>query len=127
MLLLYAEALNETGKTAEAVKYVNMVRERVDMPAIACSDKNEMLEIIKHERKIELMAEHVLVWDYKRWHEYERTMPYGAEFYGYSRETFGQESILMQTKYLTYPQYYLWPIPAVELRNNKNMTQNTGW
>lgn len=127
MLLLYAEALNETGKTAEAVKYVNMVRERVDMPAITCSDKNEMLEIIKHERKIELMAEHVLVWDYKRWHEYERTMPYGAEFYGYRRETFGQESILMQTKYLTYPQYYLWPIPAVELRNNKNMTQNTGW
>lgn len=127
MLLLYAEALNETGKTTDAAKYVNMVRERVDMPAIVCSDKDEMLEIIKHERKIELMVEHVLVWDYKRWKEYERTMPYGAEFYGYRRETFGQESILMQTKYLTYPQYYLWPIPAVELRNNKNMKQNTGW
>lgn len=127
MLLLYAEALNEIGQTTEAVKYVNQVRARVGMPEITCSNKDEMLEIIKHERKIELMAENILIWDYKRWHEYERTMPYGSEFYGFRRETYGQESVLMQTKYLTYPKYYLWPIPAVEMRNNRNMTQNTGW
>lgn len=127
MLLLYAEALNELGQTSEAVKYVNMVRARVDMPAVTCSDKNEMLEIIKHERKIELMTENQLIWDYKRWKEYDRTMPYGSKFYGYRRETFGQESVLMQTKYLTYPKYYLWPIPAVEMRNNKNMKQNPDW
>lgn len=127
MLLLYAEALNEIGSIVDAIKYVNMVRKRVDMPEIKCSNKDELREIIKHERKIELIAENVLIWDYKRWHEYERTMPYDAKFYGFRRETYGKESVLMQTKYLTYPKYYLWPIPAVELRNNKNMTQNPNW
>lgn len=127
MLLLYAEALNEVGRITDAIKYVNMVRARVGMPNINCSSKEELLEIIKHERKIELMAENILIWDYKRWHEYERTMPYGAEYYGFRRETYGKESVLMQTKYLTYPKYYLWPIPAVEIRNNKNMKQNPGW
>lgn len=127
MLLLYAEALNAVGRTSEAVMYVNQVRDRVGMPAVSCSNQDEMLEIIKHERKIELIAENVLIWDYKRWHEYERTMPYGMDFYGYRREVFGQESVLLQTKYLTYPKYYLWPIPAAEMRNNQNMVQNTGW
>ena len=28
---------------------------------------------------------------------------------------------------VTYPKYYLWPIPAAEMRNNQNMVQNTGW
>ena len=127
ILLLYAEALNELGKTSEAVKYVNMVRDRVEMPDIACSDKDEMLEIIKHERKIELLLEQQICWDYRRWHEYERTMPYGAEFYGYRRETFGHSSVMTRSTLLTYPKYYLWPIPVQEIRNNKNMKQNEGW
>jgi|GEM_PF-1299326 len=126
MLLLYAEALNEIGRTGEAATYVNLVRNRVDMPDIATGDQDEMREIIKHERKIELIAEQVLVWDYKRWREYERTMPGAAEFYGFRREAYGQSSILLQRKYITN-KYYLWPIPAVELRNNQNMVQNIGW
>lgn len=128
MLLLYAEALNELGQTSLAEGYVNQVRNRADMPDITTADKDEMREIIKHERKIELIAEQVLPWDYKRWKEYDRTMPNGAQFYGFRRETYGQESILMQTKFLTYPKYYLWPIPAVEIRNNPNINANNpGW
>lgn len=128
MLLLYAEALNELGLTDQAQGYVNDVRGRADMPDIATTDKAEMREIIKHERKIELIAEQVLPWDYKRWREYERTMPNGALFYGYRRETYGQESVLLQTKFLSYPKYYLWPLPAVEIRNSPNIHENnTGW
>lgn len=126
MLLLYAEALNEIGRSAEAVPYVNMVRNRVNMPNIVLKSKDDLLEIIKHERKVELIAEQVLIWDYKRWKEYERTMPNAAEFYGFRRETYNQASISMQKKYIN-SNYYLWPIPAVELRNNKNMVQNKGW
>lgn len=128
MLLLYAEALNELGETGQAQDYVNQVRKRADMPDIASSDKNEMREIIKHERKIELIAEQVLVWDYKRWKEYDRTMPNGSQFYGFRRETYGKESVLLQTKFLTYPKYYLWPLPAIEIRNNPNINENnSGW
>ena len=128
MYLLYAEALNETGETALAEEYVNRVRQRADMPDITSDDKDEMREIIKHERKIELIGEQVLVWDYMRWKEGERTMPNGSEFYGFRRETWGQASVLMQTKYLTWPKYELWPIPAVEMRNNPNIKENNqGW
>lgn len=128
MLLLYAEALNELGQTGLAQGYVNQVRNRADMPAISTADKSVMREIIKHERKIELIAEQVLPWDYMRWKEYDRTMPNGSQFYGFRRETYGQGSVLMQTKFLSYPKYYLWPIPAVEIRNNPNINENNpGW
>ncbi|MDR3060505.1 MAG: RagB/SusD family nutrient uptake outer membrane protein [Dysgonamonadaceae bacterium] len=127
VLLLYAEVLNELDQTTEAVPYINKVRARADMPPVVSSDKAEVLEIIKHERKIELVNENHLIWDYKRWKEYERTMPYGAKFYGFRRETFGHESQLNHTKYLVFPKYNLWPIPQGELINNKNMTQNPEW
>lgn len=127
MLLLYAEALNETGHTADALPYINDVRARAGMPPITATGKAELLDIIKHERKIELIQEQQLCWDYKRWKDYEATMPAGAVFYGYRREPFGKVSQQMEIKKLSYPKYYLWPVPSLELQNNKNMTQNTGW
>lgn len=127
MLLLYAEVLNELGQTAEAIPYVNQVRARAQMPPITASGKDELLEIIKHERKIELLAEDVLIWDYKRWKEHERTMPYGSKFYGFRKENFGKESHTFYVKNLAFPKDYLWPIPTYELTVNPNMTQNTEW
>lgn len=127
VLLLYAEALNATNRTSEAAPFVNLVRDRAGMPAISTSDKNEMLEIIKHERKVELIAEQQLYYDYKRWRDLEKTMPYGSAFYGYRREPFGQTSQLMETKYLTYPKYYNWAIPSDELRNNPNLKPSPNW
>ncbi|MBD1423733.1 RagB/SusD family nutrient uptake outer membrane protein [Sphingobacterium chuzhouense] len=127
VLLLYAEALNEINRTAEAVPYVNAVRNRAGMPNIVAGDKDELREIIKHERKIELIQEQQLYYDYKRWRDFEKTMPNGAVFYGFRREPFGQTSQPMQTKYLTYPKYYNWSIPAGELRNNPNLTPSENW
>jgi hypothetical protein len=127
MYLLYAEAMNETGRTDVAETYVNKVRERVNMPPIRSSDQTEMLDIIKHERKVELLFENILYWDYKRWKDLEKTMPYGSEFYGFRREAWGFESVRFQQKFLTFPKYNLWPIPSGELRNNPNMNQNEGW
>lgn len=125
--LLYAEALNATGHTADAVPYVNDVRSRAGMPGITAANADEMLNIIKHERKIELMFEQQLYWDYKRWKDLDVTMPNGAVFYGFRREVFGQVSQALETKYLEYPKYYTWPIPVSELQNNKNLTQNANW
>ncbi|SEW55348.1 RagB/SusD family nutrient uptake outer membrane protein [Chitinophaga arvensicola] len=127
VLLLYAEALNALGRTGEALPYVNDVRSRAGIPAVNTGNQQEMLEIIKHERKVELIQEQQLVWDYKRWRDYEATMPTGAIFYGYRREPFGKVSQLLEIKQLKYPKYYLWPIPTLEMQNNKNMTQNTNW
>lgn len=125
--LLYAEALNETGKTGDGVPYVNDVRSRAGMPPITAGSKEELREIIKHERKVELIMEQQLYWDYKRWKDLEKTMPMDAVFYGYRREPFGQESQVMETKKLSYPKYYTWPIPVGELQNNGNLVPNTDW
>lgn len=127
VLLLYAEALNETGHTADAIPFVNDVRDRAGMPDITASGPDELREIIKHERKIELMCEQQLYWDYKRWHDMEKTMPDGAVFYGYRREPFGQASQAMETKRLVYPKYYTWPLPAAELQNSPNLRQDYKW
>ena len=125
--LLYAEALNATGHTGDAIPYVNDVRSRAGMPGITASGKDELLEIIKHERKVELIMEQQLYWDYKRWHDMEATMPNGAVFYGYRREPFGQTSVAMETKLLIYPKYYVWPLPSAELQNNRNLEQDINW
>jgi hypothetical protein len=125
--VMYAEALNQLGKTAQAIPYVNDVRSRAGMPAITAGSSTELLEIIKHERKVELIQEQQLYWDYKRWGDLEKTMPPGSVFYGYRREDFGQTSLPMETKEMAYPKYHLWPIPVQELENNKNMTQNANW
>ncbi|ALL05704.1 hypothetical protein AQ505_09495 [Pedobacter sp. PACM 27299] len=127
VLLLYAESLNATGKTTEALPFINKVRSRVGMPAVSTGDPTELLEIIKHERKIELIQEQQLYYDYKRWKDLEKTMPFGAVFYGFRREQFGQESKVMETKYLVYPKYYNWAIPTGELRNNPNLTPSPNW
>ena len=131
MLLLYAEVLNELNASSSdghnALYYVNMVRSRVGMPAVLSSDQDEIREIIKHERKVELILENVLVWDYMRWKDLEKALPYGEIMYGYRREVFNQTSLMFYTILRTYPKFNLWPIPTVELRNNSNMTQNEGW
>ncbi len=73
VLLLYAETLNENGKTADAYQYVDLVRERSNMSPLAeaypeiGNDQALFLEQLKHERVIELSGELVRFFDLKRW------------------------------------------------------------
>ena len=64
VLLLLAEALAEQGKTAEAAKYLNMVRLRAGLGEFAGGD---ILEAIYRERRVELAFEN------KRWFTLVRT------------------------------------------------------
>lgn len=63
ILLIYAEALNELGQSAEALTYLNMVRERARdgnpnvLPDITTTDQAALREIIWHERRVELAME----------------------------------------------------------------------
>ncbi|MGC9342076.1 MAG: RagB/SusD family nutrient uptake outer membrane protein, partial [Bacteroidales bacterium] len=70
--LTYAEAQYHLGEEATAIEYVNRVRSRtgVNMPAIAASGE-ELLERIKHERKIELAFEGNRWYDARRWKDAE--------------------------------------------------------
>jgi hypothetical protein len=60
-----SEAALELGKTADAIKYVNVVRERAGFGA--SSLKALTIERLQNERRVELAFEDHRVWDLKRW------------------------------------------------------------
>ena len=77
--LLYAEALNELGRTAEAYEYINKIRRRVNLPDLENStvfpsignNKEKMRSQIMHERSCELGGESTRWFDLERWGMFE--------------------------------------------------------
>ncbi|TRZ73202.1 MAG: RagB/SusD family nutrient uptake outer membrane protein [Bacteroidetes bacterium] len=69
VLLMAAEALNENGKPAEALTYLNMVRARARqgnntiLPDITTTNQSELKDIIFNERRHELAMEGWRFWD----------------------------------------------------------------
>ena len=66
MALSYAEAALESGDETEALKWVNRIRFRAGMPAVA--DKGDALrQRIRNERRVELVYEEHRYYDTRRW------------------------------------------------------------
>lgn len=65
VLLNAAEAAFELGQTAEALTYVNRIRERAGFPANSLTTLT--LARLQNERRVELAFEDHRVWDLKRW------------------------------------------------------------
>jgi len=57
VLLLYAEALNETGKTAEALPFLNRVRKRVGLTDKTALSQATLRLALEQERRVELAFE----------------------------------------------------------------------
>jgi len=75
VLLMYAEALNENGKTSTALTYLNMIRARARAipgatasatPDITSTVQATVRDAIAMERRLELGAENVRFWDLVR-------------------------------------------------------------
>ncbi|MDP4282647.1 MAG: RagB/SusD family nutrient uptake outer membrane protein, partial [Bacteroidota bacterium] len=72
VLLMAAEALNENGKSGEALIYLNKVRERARngnnsiLPDITITDQSQLRDIIFNERRHELGLEGQRFWDLVR-------------------------------------------------------------
>jgi hypothetical protein len=73
ILLLAAEALNETGASAEALPFLNQVRARARgtnnfiLPDVTTTDQDLLRELIRRERRIELAMEQHRWFDLVRW------------------------------------------------------------
>jgi starch-binding outer membrane protein, SusD/RagB family len=67
VLLMYAEALNENGKTANALTYLNMVRVRAGVPTYSALTQSDTREKIYLERRLEFYMEG------QRWFDLVRT------------------------------------------------------
>ncbi|MEN8157467.1 MAG: RagB/SusD family nutrient uptake outer membrane protein [Bacteroidota bacterium] len=77
--LMYAEVLNELGRTAESYEYINRVRSRSGIPDLENStvftgigtDPAKMHKQIQHERLMEMAGENTRWFDLERWGMFE--------------------------------------------------------
>ncbi len=75
VLLMYAEALNETGATPQAIDIINNVRDvHGYMPTISVSSQADVKTQIIHERTMELTLESVRFFDLRRWGMLDQAM-----------------------------------------------------
>lgn len=112
VILMYAEALNQNGKTAEACKYLNMTRRRgfgyqttetspVDLQT---TDKAQFALMVEQERRVELAFEN------HRWFDLIRT---------------GRTVEVMRSKGFSLNETNLiCPIPQKQIDVNPKLTQN---
>ncbi|HZG24031.1 MAG TPA: RagB/SusD family nutrient uptake outer membrane protein [Chitinophagaceae bacterium] len=108
VLLMYAEALNENGKTAEAHNFLNQVRTRAGLKPYSNPSKDDTREAIYQERRFELHMEG------HRWFDLVRT---------------GRALSVMQP-YGMKPHMTVFPIPQsqIEIINNRDVfPQNEGY
>lgn len=115
ILLLKAEALNETGDVAGAAALVNQVRNRVHLGNTTASSTDAMRLAIEKERRLELAFEGHRWFDLKRNGRAIAVMNGLTNFGGVN-----QSYSLTDTK-------LLWPIPQAELDKNTKLVQNPGY
>jgi hypothetical protein len=66
VLLSYAEASAELGEDVEAQNALNQIRRRAGQPEIFSSG-DDLIQAIRHERRVEMCFEDMRFWDVRRW------------------------------------------------------------
>ena len=125
--LNYAEAQYHLGNEAEAREYINIIRARVHMPPITTSGE-QLLEDIRHERRIELCFEDHRFYDVRRWMIAEETLGKNATGIEWSKAADGSLSyspVNVQVRSFDPKMYYI-PIPLDEV-NKTDLEQNPGY
>jgi starch-binding outer membrane protein, SusD/RagB family len=140
ILLNYAEAMNEAyGPDADplnygttALKALNQVRQRtgVALTAVSTSSQDEMRELLRKERRVELAFEEHRFWDVRRWEIAGSTLGAslrGVEITQNSDNTFSYNYTKVENRSFSSKMYY-YPIPEDEINKSEGtLTQNTGW
>lgn len=131
ILLNYAEAAIELGKTAESLDAVNQIRDRAGIARLASID----VEKVRHERKVELSFENHRYWDLRRWRTAVQslTRTYSGLRYIYDAPT-GKyrldfiDNIDGRAKTPTFPEKnYYFPIGQGRIAANPNLVENPGY
>lgn len=123
VLLMLAEALNENGKTDEAIDRINEVRQRSHATSLSkgvMTQDQLRTQIRHHERPVELSMEWSIRWfDLVRWAK-------GAT----AKETV-KSSLVAHAKpfanNFVENKHILYPIPAKEISVNRLLIQNNGY
>jgi starch-binding outer membrane protein, SusD/RagB family len=117
ILLMYAEVLNETNRTAQAYSYIQQVRSRAKLPDLATAKPNmtqaEMRDQLAHERALEFAIEGQRINDIIRWGWFQNPAKL-AELKAHDAD------------FNTYtPGNEFLPIPQSELDLNTNLAPNS--
>lgn len=120
VMLMYAEASNraEGGPNADAIKYVNMIRQRANLSPIAAMSQDAFEKEVWTQRYLELCYEG------KIWFDMLRTRKVRNDLTGNFDEFVGHTTVWGKT--FTENQL-LFPIPLREINNNPNLKQNKGF
>jgi hypothetical protein len=132
IVLLKAEAQNETGKTADAATTLNLVRKRVGLADVSTSmSQADLKKAILEERRLELAFEG------QRWDDLVRSGTAVSTMLALNEYTntcaknkLGQDSLGIPKK-MDYSKCntnrLIFPIPQVEIDANPKLTQNNGY
>ncbi|MEL6925274.1 MAG: RagB/SusD family nutrient uptake outer membrane protein [Bacteroidota bacterium] len=118
ILMTFAEATNELNGATDAVyDAINQVRARAGMPDVERGlSKDDMREVIHHERQVEFPWEGTRYHDLIRWGKAAEVIPVIT--------LFGDP---IDERIFEAPKHNLWPIPQKEIDLNPNLSQNTGY
>ncbi|GAA4809817.1 RagB/SusD family nutrient uptake outer membrane protein [Litoribaculum gwangyangense] len=120
ILLMRAEAMAETGDVAGARALINQIRGRVGMPAVenveGAVNQQQMIAIVRHERRVELAFEGLRFMDLKRWGEIENAINRAV-----SDNASGYNPVYRGGKSEVFP------IPQSELDVNPQLEQHPAW
>jgi len=128
--LNYAEAEAELGQSANALTYLNKIRERAGMPDLTASGTADLISKIQQERRIELCFEGHRYFDIRRW----GIATVGSESAlgiiitptSPANTTFTYQVDTIQTR-VWVPSFYYYPIPRSETQANPLITQNPNY
>jgi|GEM_PF-120966 len=116
IILLKAEALNNTGNTGDAIPLVNAIRARVNLPAITVTSQPDVALAILHERRLEFAGQG------HRWSDLRR---FGAQ---YTIDLMNNFTDYLGNKLYTIDaNKLLYAIPIGELNSNPAAGQNPGY
>ena len=119
VLLMLAEALNESGQTSEAIPYVNQVRERAGAALIGNMNQIELRTHIRHvERPLEFVLEGTRFYDMTRW--------YGFGKDGGLRSFYTNQGKVGAENFVDGESEFQ-PIPQDEIDANPDIIQNPGY
>ena len=134
-----AEAAAESGHTQEAYQAVNAIRSRVNMPPLPTGlSKEQLIERIHNERRVELAFEAHRYFDVRRWSKPDDTLEKTDRWitaahitrnadgsYTYARGPVSKERLCYSNKFLKFP------IPLNDVNIMMALTgdnwQNPGW
>ncbi|MDO6807710.1 RagB/SusD family nutrient uptake outer membrane protein [Zobellia galactanivorans] len=125
ILLNYAEACAELGEYGEARTYTNMLRKRVGMPDLTQADA-DLVDAVRHERKIELMGEDQRFFDIRRWMIAPEVMQnaFGVDIKYHLNEERPRYNIIQVQEREWKDRFYFFPIKLEELNKNELLIQN---